>query len=566
MKIKSDDRDVRDILGSGFYRIPRFQRPYSWERENITDFWNDTIVDADSDYFIGSMVMYKLGSSTYGIVDGQQRMTTITMILCALRNAFNQEGIDDLAKGIHQLIERKDINNKMIFILSPDSSFPYFQEYIQKFGEPEVTPQVGDEEKNIESAFTLINSQIKAAIDAIKNDTTLGDESKQVQIKSKLISIRDRMLGLKLISVELDDEDDAYIIFETLNTRGKDLNVSDLVKNHLTKMIKKKGEVDTTKLKWEKILSTIQGSSSDINIDGFLHHYWLSKYDYITLKKLFKDIKKSIKKEQSPAFLKELEQDAVTYREIHETTYRKWRMDESAIKQAMDAYSVFRVKQQVPMVLSVMRDYKAEILKKKHVEQILCAIENFHFVFTAVTSQRSSGGISQMYASCAKRLTSEPSQERKIEELKELHAKLKEKLPKQEEFGIYFPQIYYTDNFTKQKQLVKYILSKIHAQQNDMGVFDYSAMTIEHILPQSAIETDAIDDSIVGQIGNLILVPAKLNETLGGKPFLQKKEILSEVGVTLDEIILIAKDWGKSEIVARTKYLTKYAYETAWKF
>ncbi len=394
MKIKSDDRDVRDILASGFYKIPRFQRPYSWERENVTDFWNDTIVDSDSEYFIGSMVMFKLGSNTYGIVDGQQRMTTITMILCALRNAFSQERIDDLAYGIHQLIERKDINNKKIFILSPESSFPYFQEYIQKFGEPEVTPEVGDEEKNIEIAFTMITSQIKAAIDAIKSDTTLGDESKQAQIKKKLISIRDRMLGLKLISVELDDEDDAYIIFETLNTRGKDLNVTDLVKNHLTKMIKKKGEVDPTKLKWEKILFIIQGSSSDINTDGFIHHYWLSKYDYVTIKKLFKSIKKSIKKEQSTAFLKELEKDAVTYREIHETKYRKWRMDENVMKQAVNAFSVFRIKQQVPMVLSVMRDYKADILKKRHAEQILRDIENFHFVFTAVTSQRSSGGIS----------------------------------------------------------------------------------------------------------------------------------------------------------------------------
>ncbi len=171
-----------------------------------------------------------------------------------------------------------------------------------------------------------------------------------------------------------------------------------------------------------------------------------------------------------------------------------------------------------------------------------------------------------MYASCAKRLTSEPSQEKKIEELKELHKKLKEKLPKQEEFEIYFPQIYYTDNFTKQKQLVKYILSKIHAQQNDMGVFDYSAMTIEHLLPQSAIGTDDIDDLLVGQIGNLILVPANLNEALGGKPFLQKKRVLTKDGVKLDEIILNAKGWGRSEIVARTEYLAKYAYETAWEF
>ncbi len=566
MKIKSDDRDIGDILGSGFYKIPRFQRPYSWDRENITEFWNDTIVDSDSDYFIGSMVMFKLGSSTCGIVDGQQRMTTIAMILCALRNAFNKEGIVDLANGIHQLIERNDINNKKTFILSPESSFPYFQEYIQKFGEPEVTPQVGGEEKNLESAFTFITSQIKAAIDAIKSDTTIGNEAKQERIKKKLISIRDKILGLKLISVELDDEDDAYIIFETLNTRGKDLNVSDLVKNQLTKMLKKKGEVDTTKIKWEKILSTIQGSSSDISTDEFLHHYWLSKYDYVTVKKLFKNIKKSIKKDQYRGFLKELEQDVITYREIHETAYRKWSVDENAIKHAIDAFSVFRIKQQVPMVLSVMRDYKANILKKKHVEQILSAIESFHFVFTAVTSQRSSGGISQMYASCAKRLTTEPLQEKKIDELKELNKKLKEKLPKKEEFEIYFPQIFYTDNFTKQKPLVKYILSKIHAQENAIGVFDYPSMTIEHLLPQSAIGTGDIDDSLVGQIGNLILVPKELNETLGGKPFVEKRDILTKAGFKLDEITLKAKDWGRPEICERTKYMANYAYETAWKF
>ena len=158
---------------------------------------------------------------------------------CGLHNAFSQEGIEDLANGIHQLIERKDINNKKTFILSPESSFPYFQEYIQKFGVPDVTPQVGVEEKNLESAFTFITSQIKAAVDAIKSDTTIGDEAKPELIKNKLISIRDKILGLKLISVELDDEDDAYIIFETLNTRGKDLNVSDLVKNQLTKMLKR---------------------------------------------------------------------------------------------------------------------------------------------------------------------------------------------------------------------------------------------------------------------------------------------------------------------------------------
>ena len=72
MKIRSIDKDIKDILESGFYRIPRFQRPYSWDRENIEDFWNDVIINADADYFIGSMVVFKPPSSdTAGVVDGQ---------------------------------------------------------------------------------------------------------------------------------------------------------------------------------------------------------------------------------------------------------------------------------------------------------------------------------------------------------------------------------------------------------------------------------------------------------------------------------------------------------------
>jgi uncharacterized protein with ParB-like and HNH nuclease domain len=61
MKIESTDQEVRTMLSSGYYRIPRFQRPYSWDRENIQDFWEDVIQENPQDYFIGSMVVYKDG-------------------------------------------------------------------------------------------------------------------------------------------------------------------------------------------------------------------------------------------------------------------------------------------------------------------------------------------------------------------------------------------------------------------------------------------------------------------------------------------------------------------------
>ena len=59
MKIESTDQHIRTLLASGYYHIPRFQRPYSWTRENIQDFWDDVVKDAPANYFIGSMVIFK---------------------------------------------------------------------------------------------------------------------------------------------------------------------------------------------------------------------------------------------------------------------------------------------------------------------------------------------------------------------------------------------------------------------------------------------------------------------------------------------------------------------------
>lgn len=153
MKIESTDQDIRNLLASGYYRIPRFQRPYSWTRENIQDFWDDVVKDAPDNYFIGSMVTFKDGNQRYGVVDGQQRLTTITILLAVLRNHLNTLGFKDLAQGIQNQIERKNINNKPEYILSTETSYPFFQDHILKFGEPEVETDEMREEASLRSAF-----------------------------------------------------------------------------------------------------------------------------------------------------------------------------------------------------------------------------------------------------------------------------------------------------------------------------------------------------------------------------------------------------------------------------
>lgn len=568
MKIESTDQDIRTMLSSGYYRIPRFQRPYSWDRENIQEFWDDIVRDNPSEYFIGSMVVYKDGQQRYGVVDGQQRLTTITILLCVLRDTLADRDLRDLAEGIHSLIERRNIANKAEFIVSTETSYPFFQDRIQKWGTPAIKIDPLREETYLEAAYEQLKSLVLDALKSLEADTTLSETKRKQLSQQKLVSTRDALLNLKLIFIKLEDEDDAYIIFETLNTRGKDLSLTDLVKNHLTKYIKSKNPAsDQAKIKWQQLLETIQGSSAELNTDTFIHHVWLSKYDYLPMKSLFNVLKKRVGIHDATDFLDGLLDDASLYRAIHEVAYGKWTKEEGRIEQALSALMLFRVQQQTPCVLSLLREYKAtKKLKKKHVEDAVVAIERFHFLFTAVTSQRSSGGISAMYASLGRRLHEAKDAQASVDVIKDLRQKLRDRLPSLDQVKVLFPEIIYTDTVTRQRKLIKYILTVLDQETVSPIVVDYDQMTIEHLAPQSLIgKGDFVDAVIIGQLGNLLLVSDDLNSRLKDKPFKAKKEILLKSGFKLPDEITAASTWGPAEIRQRTLALAERAYNDAWR-
>lgn len=566
MKIESMDQDIRNLLSSGYYRIPRFQRPYSWTRENIQDFWDDIVKDNPSDYFIGSMVTFKDGSQKYGVVDGQQRLTTITILLAVLRNRLLSFGFEDLANGIQGLIERKNIDNMDEFVLSTETSYPFFQDHILKWGSPDVPITPMREEDNLQNAFHQFTELVNTVVDETTNDPTLDESERRERARKKLIHIRDSVLDLKVIFVRLDNEDDAYIIFETLNTRGKDLSLTDLVKNHVTKHLKATSvSVDQVKVKWERILETIEGSSQDLDTDTFIHHFWLSRYDYLPAKSLFKELKRRIDKAECAQFLNNLVSDAGLYRSIHETPYGKWSKQERRIANSLQALQLFRVQQQTPCVLSLLRAYKTKVLKKKHLEDALIAIEKFHFLFTAVTSQRSSGGISGMYASLGRRLFEAQNTDAALLVTRELKRKLRDRIPSLQEVKALFPEIVFTDNLTKQRGLVKYILSTFGKTSSFGVTADFEAMTIEHLAPQSLIGTGDFPEAAVGQLGNVILVSAEMNSRLSNKSFQEKKRILTSSGFPLPAEIAKATNWTAKEIAERTQAMAELAYNKLWK-
>lgn len=566
MKIESSDQSIADLLNSGYYVIPRFQRPYSWDQENITEFWNDTVRGSNDDYFIGSMVVYKMADRKYGVVDGQQRLTTITILLCVLRDILKDEGHGDQSKGLHRLIERENINNETEFVLQTESSYPYFQEYIQKAEEPELVAEIHREELNLQAAHTLFRTLVGEMVHAIKGNSILSEEQAQQQIKRDLTDIRDTLLSLKIILIRLDDEDDAYLIFETLNTRGKDLALSDLVKNHFTKLLKAKNKgIDQPKEKWTLLRETIEGSKVELDSDTFIHHYWLSKYEYVTTKNLFKEFRKLITKANAASELQAMLNDAEFYRSIHDPDYRKWDKQESEIEGSLRALMLFRVRQQVPYVLSLLRAYENGAIGQKLLERALIDVEKFHFQFTAITSQRSSGGISGMYASLGRRIASSNGSQTAATIIGEMREKLRERVPSEAEFLAVFPELAYTNKVSKQRALVKYVLVEFAKHNKTAFPADYRDLTIEHLAPQSAINNTDITHEIVGQLGNLLLVTAEINDKLKDKDFKTKKQLLKAHGYPLPAEIDESNEWGPKEIEARTASLAKRAFDVVWR-
>ena len=170
-----------------------------------------------------------------------------------------------------------------------------------------------------------------------------------------------------------------------------------------------------------------------------------------------------------------------------------------------------------------------------------------------------------MYASLGRRLFEATTTQAAVLILAELKSKLRGRIPSLGEVKALFPSILLTDNQTKQRNLVRYLLGGFQAHSVTSVTIDFDGMTIEHLVPQSQIGLGVFKEETVGQLGNLILVPAKLNEKLANKTFKEKKKILLANGVSLPAEFLNLNEITAQDIEKRTSNLAETAYKTIWK-
>jgi hypothetical protein len=557
MRISPVTKSLDELFRGNFLKIPRFQRPYSWDGQNVTDFWNDLADREDVEYFMGSAVLFADGKekNLLSIVDGQQRLTTITIALSLVRSKFDQLGEPELADGIQAVLERKDIDNKLRYVLEHEPKNSYFQKAIQQRRPDEAAKPSTVEEKSLAAALASLSESLTADVDML-----IPAEEQIERVKT----LRNRLLALLFISIQLDDEDDAYLIFETLNTRGKDLRVSDLLKNYFTRLIKPKNKSqDETKASWQEIMRRLEGVNPPIESDTFLTHYWLSEFAYVSKQNLFKAMKGVIAGENAKSVLNQLVQAAPVYVQSVAPSSHKWDNEEARLKKSLAALQAFRVAQATPLILAIMRKYRTKVISLAAAHRAIEYVEKFAFIFNAVTQSRGGGGIANMYARLAQKVTAADTPQAFADISSEIQERLVDKVNSQEEFTLGFLELSFRSDYTRERGVVRYALGKFAELYGLPAETDMALMTIEHIRPESSYSSQE-EFWQVARIGNLLFAPERVNARLKTKRFAEKKEILLQEGMPLDPFLSKATDWKLSDIDARARELAAEGYKKIW--
>lgn len=561
MKVTPVSKTLADVLRGNFLRIPRFQRPYDWDRDNLTEFWTDLKDRVEPEYFMGSLVVFgdQKEKNLLSLVDGQQRITTITIMLSILRNTLDEYGEKGPAAAIHDLIETRDLDNKSRFVLEHDPADRYMQSAIQTRNPDRKVKPEGTQQDNLFAAYRYLSSALSSHIDSEL-------KGKKVKIVEYLKHLRDCLLQMHFISIELDNEDDAYLIFETLNTRGKDLRASDLLKNHFMRLLptKTKG-LDAAKNLWADTMEKLNSVTVSIDPDSFLLHYWLSTQYSVSKANLFVNYKQHVKKTNAKKSLEHIHESASTYVRCMAPMESHFSKEEKSLQASINAIRIFGVAQAAPLMLAIMSRYEERVLSLRSIKAAFTLIEKFTFQFNALTQSRGGGGVSNMYAKLAQRTMSCAGPQQFADVVAEMREKFAERVPDEAEFAVPFSRITFRSNYTREKNLVRYVLTKVARHYGMPDELDVSMMTIEHILAQSKGEETG-DNKDVGAIGNLIFMNEKLNGSLDNKSYKEKKKSYTAANnVYLDEKLQGAADWDSEMIATRGIHLAKIGYEKIWK-
>ncbi|MEB6066378.1 DUF262 domain-containing protein [Staphylococcus arlettae] len=531
MKFDARSENFRGLLTAArFYKIPRFQRDFSWEESNYHEFLFDLISQiktennefATTQYFFGNMLFLgeKEGESVE-VVDGQQRLTTATILLAALRNTLygtEDKKAKDYADTIQKDYLVKKIDGEPQRKLQTTTSYPYFTQTIQdhKTSNPKVNPET-EEEERLQETFTYFLSQLK--YEKMEKVFNINDNSMYIQ---SLKNIRDQLLNSEIIEVFVSDREQANKIFENINSKGKPLSQVDLIKNIIfSKIDKTEGGVDEISDTWLSFSKKI--SKVDSDLDEFFLHFWKATYpeDNANGRNLYNKFLKRYEDKDGQCikkFIEDMEEKLNTYIEIITPDSNNYRRQEKKYEEELlSSINMFKGVQ-VRVALLALYSTKIKISNTTN-KNFLLFLSNFHFAAFGIKLKVRSNQTTTPYKNFSRDVKNAKTKEEIKKAMDSLKESLMDLIDKSDFINAFKSLSFNKIEARAGKSLfptqyaIKRIANKL--QNKDYNDDEY---TIEHIINESN------DVPYSYNIGNIIVLENQINQKINTEEQRLKKE------------------------------------------
>ncbi len=528
---------VGQFLSTGkSYVVPRFQREYSWGKLELETFYKDIVnqiklnsVDnklETTNYFLGNILL--IGdlagtAKTIEIVDGQQRITTITIMLSVLTKMFKELGEESFASKIWEFVMGRTLNNIEYPILVNDTPNPFFQYLVQ--GNDHTKKPRNEEEDKIKFAYEFFVKKMtkrKLVFDYKTRDNI------DYEYISLLQLLRDQLLGCTIVCIWTKDSKHAQILFETLNAKGKELASIDLIKNNVLEKLDVTQPTDDAVNKWKQIIDNLNSKDIRISMSVFYRHYWNSKYKRCTESKLYDEFIKNRNAPKTKADYKDFLDNLVLNSEIYanilvpDISYFGNRTHFQYIVQILKNLSdVFNTTQTRVILLALLYQFKAGIVTNSQLKKTLLKIENFHFVYTGLSSKLPNK-MERIYSEYAIKIRNARNSSDVQQYLDGFDADLNRLYPSYNEFKERFLELRFSKKYDDSNILSKYVINKIENSYANKDI-NHNDASIEHIIDEDA------NEPLTVSIGNLILLEEMINNRIPqGLSYQSKKTYYSE--------------------------------------
>lgn len=553
-------RDVLYGMKSQFC-IPVFQRNYSWNEKNCERLFNDIcelMKNKEKNHFIGSFVykMVKLIDTQYiqfVLIDGQQRLTSLTLILKAL-----YDYLGNLGKEYEDT--REEIRDSYLF---------------NKFAKDANLKLKLKPNKEDDRNFNLL---MEDKLEEIDNNSLIYQNYKYFldrinKLDASISEFYDALQRLEGVSVILDKDDDAQMIFESLNSTGQDLTDVDLIRNYLLMNCKPSEQEKLYNNYWLKLESKLNK-----NFTEFVRDYLSLKNGLVVQNgknKVYTAFKKyyinnyADKGIQLEEFLKIWLDYAEAYSMLlnPNTNTDKKHVLENSLNDTIK----LNMKTTYPFLLGILYDYNEGLISYEDTANILKLIESYSVRRSICSIQ--GGALSQAMASLYK----EVKEVNKDEFYDNTYDKIATKLVSINT-NAYFPKdVQFRDEFTTRDMysspLRRYILDKLENSFQSKEIVNLDNLTIEHVMPNTITDewkryldiedVEEFHEQYKNRIGNLTLTA--YNSEMGQKLFDEKKNNSEFSRLCLNKYFENIEVWNKEEIETRGNELFKIAV-TIWPF